>query len=135
MRFVDTNILLCAVSTARDEQDKSQVARSILDKEDLALSVQVLQEFYVQSTRPSRQDPMTHEQAALLIESFLRFPIQETTLGLMQAALSAKERFQISYWDAAIIEAARMLGCRTVISEDLNDQQSYDGVTVNNPFI
>jgi predicted nucleic acid-binding protein len=135
MRFVDTNILLCAVSTARDEQDKSQVARSILDKEDLALSVQVLQEFYVQSTRPSRQDPMTHEQAALLIESFLRFPIQETILGLMQAALSAKERFQISYWDAAIIEAARMLGCRTVISEDLNDQQSYDGVTVNNPFI
>jgi predicted nucleic acid-binding protein len=135
MRFVDTNVLLYAVSTARDEQKKSRVARSILDEEDLALSVQVLQEFYVQSTRPSRQDPMTHEQATLLIESFLRFPIQETTLGLMQAALSAKERFQISHWEAAIIEAARMLGCHTVVSEDLNDQQNYDGVIVNNPFL
>jgi predicted nucleic acid-binding protein len=42
--------------------------------------------------------------------------------------------FQISYWDAAIIEAARMLGCRTVVSEDLNDQQDYGGVMVANPF-
>lgn len=135
MRFVDTNVLLYAASTAQDEQKKSQLARSILDEEDLALSVQVLQEFYVQSTRPSRQDSMTHEQATLLIQSFLRFPIQETSLDLMQAALSAKERFQISYWDAAIIEAARMLGCRTVVSEDLNDQQDYGGVIVKNPFL
>jgi predicted nucleic acid-binding protein len=56
------------------------------------------------------------------------------TLNLLTAALDAKERFKISYWDAAIIEAARAIGCHTVLSEDLNHGQDYDGVKVINPF-
>jgi predicted nucleic acid-binding protein len=40
----------------------------------------------------------------------------------------------LSYWDAAILVAAKQLGCHTVFSEDLNDGQTYDGVTVVNPF-
>ena len=106
MRFVDTNVLLYAVSTVPAEAAKSSVALSLLDHEDLALSVQVLQEFYVQATRPGKQHRLSHEQAALLLESFLRFPVQETTVPLLQAALEATARFRISYWDAAIIEAA-----------------------------
>ena len=70
----------------------------------MALSVQVLQEFYVQATRPGKSNAMSHEQASLLIESFLRFRVQETTVTLMQSALDTRDRFQISYWDAAIIE-------------------------------
>jgi predicted nucleic acid-binding protein len=77
---------------------------------------------------------LTHQQATLLIESFLRFPVQEMTLKLLRAALAAKERFRISYRDAAIIEAAREIGCNTVLSEDLNQGQDYDGVKVVNPF-
>ncbi len=100
----------------------------------MALSVQVLQEFYVQATRPGKSNAMSHEQASLLIESFLRFRVQETTVTLMQSALDTRDRFQISYWDAAIIEAARALGCRTVLTEDLNDGQDFAGVTVENPF-
>lgn len=134
MRFVDTNILLYAASTAPEEQAKSQAALSLLEAEDLALSVQVLQEFYVQATRPGKRDRLTHQQAALLIESFLRFPVQETTLRLLQSALAAKERFRLSYWDAAIIEAARAQGCDTVLSEDLSHGQDYDGIEVVDPF-
>jgi predicted nucleic acid-binding protein len=134
MRFVDTNILLYAASTAPEEQAKSRVALSLLEAEDLALSVQVLQEFYVQATRPGKRDRLTHQQAALLIESFLRFPVQETTLSLVQSALAAKERFRLSYWDAAIIEAARAQGCDTVLSEDLSHGQNYDGIEVVDPF-
>jgi predicted nucleic acid-binding protein len=52
----------------------------------------------------------------------------------MMAALDARERFQLSYWDAAIIEAARAMGCAHVLSEDLNDGQDYAGVRVTNPF-
>ena len=48
--------------------------------------------------------------------------------------MATRERYQISYWDAAIIEAARMLGCDTVLSEDLSDGQDCGGVTVENPF-
>jgi predicted nucleic acid-binding protein len=113
MRFVDTNILLYAASTAPEEEAKAEVARTILETDDLALSVQVLQEFYLQATRANRDDPLSHEQATLLIEAFLRFPVQETTVPLVRAALDAKERFDVSYWNAAIIEGARLLGCQT----------------------
>lgn len=134
MRFVDTNVLLYAVSTADDERAKAATAREILGAEDLALSVQVLQEFYVQATRPSRAERLTHAQAATLVEAFLRFPVQENTVALMRAALETGERFRVSYWDAAIIEAARSLGCDTLLSEDLSHGTDYGGVRVVNPF-
>jgi predicted nucleic acid-binding protein len=134
MRFVDTNVLLYAVSTDPRERAKAGIALSILDDRDLALSVQVLQEFYVQSTRRTKDGALTHEQAVSLIEAFLRFPVQETTLELMQAALASTRRFWISYRDAAIIEAARLAGCRVLLSEDLNNGQDYGGVRVQNPF-
>jgi predicted nucleic acid-binding protein len=50
------------------------------------------------------------------------------------AAVDARQRFQLSYWDAAIIEAARAMGCTDVLSEDLSDSQDYGGVLVTNPF-
>lgn len=134
MRFVDTNLLLYAVSREPQEQEKAAAARTILRDRDLALSTQVLQEFYVQATRPSRPDPLTHEHAAALVESFTRFRVQETTLSLVRAAMEAHRRFQLSYWDAAILEAARLMGCGELLSEDLNDGQNFDGVRVINPF-
>ncbi len=134
MRFVDTNVLLYAISTAPEEQAKRQIALALLEAGDLSLSVQVLQEFYVQATRAGKPERLDHERAALLIESFLRFPVQETTVPLIQAALDARDRFQINYWDAAVVEAARTLGCATLLSEDLADGRDYDGVRVENPF-
>lgn len=134
MRFVDTNILLYAVSQAEEEQAKARVALALLDSKDLALSVQVLQEFYVQATRAERSDAMTHDQAALLVESFLRFRVQEVTVAVMKSALETRERFRISYWDAAIVEAARAIGCGAVLTEDLSHGQDFSGVRVENPF-
>jgi predicted nucleic acid-binding protein len=98
------------------------------------LSVQVLQEFYVQATRTTRRDRLTHAQASTLVEAWLRFTVQETTLPLMRAALAATARHHVSYWDAAIIEAARLLRCRVVLSEDLSHGQDFEGVRIENPF-
>lgn len=134
VRFVDTNILLYAVSRDPEELHKAERARAILTERDLALSVHVLQEFYVQATRASRSDPLTHAQASKLVETFLRFQLVAVTREIMLAAMTARQRFQISYWDAAILEAARSLGCDTVLSEDLNDGQDYAGIRVENPF-
>ena len=134
MRFVDTNILLYAISRDPAEQDKAKRANDILTGRDLGLSVQVLQEFYVQATRATRPDAITHSQAVRLIESLRRFNVQELTTGIMMAALDGCQRFQLSYWDAAVIEAARAMGCTHVLSEDLNDGQDYAGVQVSNPF-
>lgn len=135
MRFVDTNILLYAASTDPREASKSAVALQLLEATDLALSVQVLQEFYVQATRPTKRDRLTHDQAAALVEAWLRFPIQDITVEVVRAAISSAQRFRLSYWDAAIIEAARLLGCRQVLSEDLSSGQDYGGVRVLNPFV
>jgi predicted nucleic acid-binding protein len=64
----------------------------------------------------------------------LRFPVQDITSGIMLAALDARERYQLSYWEAAIIEASRAIGCTQVLSEDLGDGRDYGGVLVANPF-
>lgn len=134
MRFVDTNILLYAVSRDPDERHKAEVAATLLTDRDLALSVQVLQEFYVQATRTTRGDALTHEQAADLVTAFGRFPVQDTTSELLHAAITAKATYGLSYWDAAIIEAARMSGCDVVLTEDLSHGQDYGGVTALDPF-
>lgn len=137
MQFVDTSILLYSVSTVPDETAKSTVAREVLDTRRLGrlgLSVQVLQEFFVQVTRTGRPDALGHELAAGLVESFQRFAVQPITAQLMTSAIVTHRRFGISYWDAAIIEAAREMRCEVVLSEDLNHGQDYDGVTVINPF-
>jgi len=135
VQFVDTNVLLYAISRDPDEAPKARRANAILASGDVGLSVQVLQEFYVQSTRATRQDAITHDQAVGLIEAWRRFPVQETTVAVMAAALGTRRRFGISYWDAAIIEASRALGCTVVVSEDLDVQTDYDGVRVENPFV
>lgn len=134
MRFVDTNVLLYTVSQDPGERRRAAKANEILSCRDLALSVQVLQEFYVQATRETRSDRLTHDQATSLIESFRRFPVQDTTIDIALSAMSTRERFEISYWDASILEAARSLGCELVLSEDLGDGQDYAGVRVENPF-
>ena len=88
----------------------------------------------MQATRESKADPIADEDALELVASFRRFPVLPLTADLVDAAMAARERFQLSYWDAAIIEAARSLGCKLVLSEDLSDGQDYDGVRVENPF-
>ena len=134
MRFVDTNVLIHAVSAAAEDADKQRRALVLLRTRDLALSVQVLQEFYVQATRPSRPGALTHEEAVSFTESLQRYPVQAITLDVMRAALTIRERFGLSYWDSAILSAARMCGCDVVYSEDLSDEQDYDGLRVVNPF-
>lgn len=134
MRFVDTNVLLYAASTALEEREKKERALAILEDEDLVISVQVLQEFYVQAARPSRPERLDHEQAVALVESWLRFRVQESTVSLLRNAFASAARWRISYWDAAIVEAARESGCATLLSEDLPDGMDFAGVRVVNPF-
>lgn len=134
MRFIDTNVLLYRVSEDPTERDKAEVAETLLQATDLALSVQVLQEFYVQATRATRRNRLSHDEAQALIEAWLRLKVQEMTVEVLRAAIESSKRFRLSYWDAAIIESARALGCKEVLSEDLNAGRNYGGVRVVNPF-
>lgn len=135
MRFVDTNILLYSLEQEPMQSAKAAIAMEILACADLVLSVQVLQEFYVQATHPRRPDALSHEFAMRLIQKWMRFRIQENTVSVLQEALLIKVRHQVSYWDAAILAAAQAAGCSEVLSEDLDSGQKYGLVTVVNPFL
>jgi predicted nucleic acid-binding protein len=134
LRFLDTNILLHSISRNPAEATKRARAITIIDGGDNALSVQVLQEFYVQATRPSRPDAIPHDIATGLIRTWLRFKVQEITVAIMSEALRIKSHHGFSYWDAAIIAAARALGCREVCSEDMSHGREVEGTTILNPF-
>ncbi|MEO5331795.1 MAG: PIN domain-containing protein [Magnetococcus sp. YQC-5] len=134
MRFLDTNILLYSISRNEAESKKRDIAIAMLDQDDWTISVQVLQEFYVQATRSSRPDPIPHDIAVGLIGTWLRFRVQETTVTVLLGALEIKTAYGFSYWDSAIISAARASGCKELYSEDLSHGQQIDGITIINPF-
>ncbi len=117
--------------------EKRQRAVDLLDLNDGALSVQVLQEFYVQATRPSRPDPVPHETAAGLIRAWTRFRVQEIDLVIFSAALEIKAAHGFSYLGQrhhCRRSGARALGCRELYSEDMSHGQRVDGVVIVNPF-
>lgn len=135
VRFVDTNIALYAVSPLPEELDKRPIALELINGGELALSAQVLQEFYTQATRDRGPWQMTHDEAVGFIAiHLLPFPVQSITLELVQNAFDIRARFGLNYWDCAILAAARLLGCDAVYSEDMSDTQDYAGRRVINPF-
>ena len=132
--FVDTNVFLYSIDDSPAASEKREVAREILRTEPWGWSVQVAAEFFVNATSNKRTFRLTTDLAESLVETWLRFPTAEITPDIVRVAMTLHRRFQTSYWDSAILAAAKQLGCHTVYSEDLNDQQNYDGVTVVNPF-
>jgi predicted nucleic acid-binding protein len=132
--FLDTNILLYAISPHPEGAKKRAQADALLDRDDGALSVQVLQEFYVQATRPTRVGRLPHDLAAGLVRTWCRFKVQDMTLAVLDAALEIKAAHGFSYWDSAIIAAARALGCSTLYTEDLAHGRQVEGVVIMNPF-
>ena len=132
--FLDTNILLYSISQNPAESLKRDRAIALLDDDSGALSIQVLQEFYVQATRTSRADAVSHELAAGLIEAWSRFRIQDMTLPILHTALRIRKAHGFSFWDSAIVAAALALGCDRVYTEDLTHGQLIDGLAIFDPF-
>jgi predicted nucleic acid-binding protein len=132
--FLDTNILLYAISPHPEEAAKRAQADALLGRDGGALSVQVLQEFYVQATRPTRVGRLSHDLAAGLVRTWCRFRVQAMTIPLVEAALEIKAAHGFSYWDSAIIAAARALGCATLYTEDLTHGRQIEDLVIINPF-
>ena len=133
--FLDTNILLYAVSTNAAEADKTRTARTLVQSADWAWSAQVAAEFIRAGTSPRQRKPLTRAEARRWIETWLAFPMAAVDGALVLEAVQIAERFQTSHFDAQILAAAKRMGCTTVYSEDLNHGQDYGGVRVVNPFL
>jgi predicted nucleic acid-binding protein len=132
--FLDTNVLIYAVSSASSEAEKKAKALELIEHADFGLSAQVLQEFYVNVTRKIVR-PLAADQALALLEQFRCFPMVWTDYPLIVAGIEASLRFGISYWDGAIIAASETLGASILYTEDLNHGQHYGSVQVVNPFL
>ena len=117
-----------------DDAAKRSRALDLLAEPALAVSAQVLQEFYHQATRPTRPGRLSHDDALRFIEPVLTMHVQAVTLDVFRAGASISQRFGLSYWDGAILAAARAAGCDAVYSEDFSSEQDYDGLRVLNPF-
>lgn len=131
--FADTNLFLYAASKDPADAVRKTVARQLLAEEDIGISAQVLQEFAHNASAKVRLGLEAAETAAIL-RAMLEYPVLPVTGELVLEAHALQQRYQISYWDAAIIAAARALGCTILYTEDLNTGQDYGGVVARNPF-
>ena len=131
--FLDTNVLVYAACSSRNEAAKRERALRLVQEADFGLSTQVLQEFYVTVTRKMKK-PMAPELAVALMDEYRVFPTVPTDYPLVVSAVELSVKYGISYWDGAIIAAAQVLEAETLYTEDLKHGQRYETVRVVNPF-
>ena len=135
-KFVDTNVLVYAYDSA--EPAKRERAREVIG--DLwkyrsgAVSIQVLQEFYVTVTSKwkDRSDPV---DGRAVVGTFADWsPYSPSASDVIDAIDTSRSR-DLSFWDGLIVVAARRSGCDVLLTEDLNHGQVIDGVRIENPLL
>jgi predicted nucleic acid-binding protein len=132
--FVDANVLLYAhdVDAKAKHETANKVLRELWSERTGALSMQVLQEFYINVTRKIAI-PLAKESARLVVNGYMVW-CMETTLAEISAAFRIEDEAKIGFWDALIVAAAVKSGARRILSEDLNAGQRIHGVLIENPF-
>ena len=134
-QFVDTNVLVYAHDlTAGAKHDRARaLIEELWDTRQGCLSIQVLQEFFVTTTRKIPR-PLDATDAARIIEDLAHWHVHAPAAADVLAAIDVHRHARVSFWDAMILRSAKELGCNIVHSEDLNSGQEYEGVEVRNPF-
>ena len=131
--FIDTNILVYAHD--RDAGPTHERARTLVAElwrgtSPPAVSVQVLQEFYVNLLKKDVHE----EEARAAVRDYLNWYVVDNDRGLLMSAIEERKRFKTSFWDALILAAARRAGVSAIWSEDFNTGQSYDGIVAVDPL-
>jgi len=127
--FFDTNVVLYLLS--------ADVAKANRAEELIALggtlSVQVLNEFVAVASRKLR---MPWSEIRDVLSQIRRVcAIEPITLETHDRALHIAERYGLSIYDALIVAAALLAGCKTLHSEDMQDGQVIEGtLRIRNPF-
>ena len=132
--FVDTNILIYAHDL--DAKAKHEIAKEVL--RDLwssragVLSMQVLQEFYVNATRKI-SSPLSRKAARRVVNSYATWCVDTVAEDIFMA-FQIEDEARIRFWDALILASARKAGAVRILSEDLNAGQRIVGIGIENPF-
>jgi predicted nucleic acid-binding protein len=132
--FVDTNVLIYAHDV--DAKAKHEIAKNVLrglwSERGGVVSVQVLQEFYVNVTHKIAS-PIPKDAARLVVNTYSIWCV-ETTPAEISTAFRIEDESRIGFWDALIVASAVKSGATRILSEDLNAQQKISGVRIENPF-
>ena len=133
--FVDTNVVAYAYDTlsATRREAALPIVRDLWSSGRGCVSIQVLQELFVTLTRKLER-PVEAEAARDVIQVLSHWTVHAPTAADVDQAIRIHRRYGISFWDAMIIRSAAALGCDTLLSEDMNAGQRYDGVLVVDPF-
>jgi predicted nucleic acid-binding protein len=132
--FLDTNILLYGddLAHAAKQQRALELILEHKAQHTGVVSLQVLQEYFVNATRKLGLDPGLARQK---VETYCRFDVVEPVAADILAAIDFHRLHRISYWDALVLHCARKAGCRVLLSEDMQHGQEFDGVRIVNPFL
>lgn len=135
LQFVDTNVLIYAHDQSAGIKHERAKARllELWENRNGCISVQVLQEFYVNVTRKVAK-PLSSEAAAQIITDLSAWRVHSPEVEDVLTAIHLQRQHKLSFWDAMILTSAMALQCEIVWSEDLNPGQRYESVTVTNPF-
>lgn len=135
-QFVDTNVLVYAHDrSAGVKQERAlDLLRELWRSRLGCMSIQVLQEFYVNITRKVPHT-LRSEEAQRVVAALSSWHVHRPSAEEVLDAIVMERRYQISFWDAMILRSASALGCPIVWSEDLNAGQQYGKVEVRNPFL
>jgi len=133
--FLDTNVLVYVFDgdSQAKQAEAQRLLRSAATRGQACISTQVLQEFYVVTTRKLAR-PLSHDEAARALIGFAALPVVQVDAKSVMAAVARSGRQSISLWDAMIVQAAIESGCHAILTEDLQHGQEMDGVTIVNPF-
>jgi len=133
--FVDTNVLIYAED--RDAGERHEIARDLLvelwNTRKGVVSVQVLQELYVNVTRKVKR-PLSASKALEIVKEYLTWEVVENTPALLIASIELHQKAKLSFWDASIVQAAIEAGCTRLYTEDLNAGQRFGNLVLDNPF-
>jgi predicted nucleic acid-binding protein len=132
--FVDTNVWVYAVDAADPaKRERAMEVIAPTPRRDLVVSTQVLTEFYAVVTRKLAV-PVSAEDAEAMVRQLSVLPVVAIDASLVASAINGSREWQVSIWDALILRAAEVAGCRRILSEDLADATTYGSVVVENPF-
>ena len=133
--FVDTNILMYAHDTSageKHERAKALVEELWRDRTGV-VSTQVLQELAVNLRKKARR-PLDAKATREIVADYLTWQVVVNGGESILEAFELETRYQISFWDALVVQAALASGADVLYSEDLSDGQVYGSVRVVNPL-
>jgi len=128
--FLDTNVALYAFC---QDDSRGQIAEGLLSV-GCAISVQVLTEFVSVARRKLNKSWAEIRRALEILRVFCPEPVPLTT-ETHARALQIAERYGYSIFDSLIIAAALNSSATTLYSEDMQDGQTIEGLTIRNPFL